>query len=256
MIFYFSGTGNSKHVAETIGKLIGDPVKDIADYYSEVTANKNLTLDVDSQQYLGFVCPVHSWGLAVSMRRFLKRTKINYAGRKVFGIVVCGDTCGKAREQMQEALKAKSGLDISMICSVQMPNNYIVMKGFGTDADDLAKQKLEAAELQMPQIADAIINNKPYDHYVTGSKPFLKGRIIYPLFMAFTLGDKKFHADDNCIDCGLCAKTCPEQNIKMVNGRPEWQGHCVKCLACIHRCPKKAIQYGDVTQTMGRYYFK
>lgn len=256
MIFYFSGTGNSKHVAERIGELLNEHVVSIAHYYQEVTASDKFKINVGDDKFLGFVCPVHSWGIALSMRRFLKRVKINYTGKKIFGIVVCGDNCGKAREQMQELLLKKSGLNLSFVCSVQMPNNYIVMKGFGTDSDELAKQKLEAAEKQLPEIADALLNDKPYEHYVAGTKPFLKGRIIYPLFMKFTLGDKKFFADDNCNSCGLCEKSCPENNIKILDGKPKWQGHCVKCLACIHRCPQKAIQYGDITQSMGRYFFK
>ena len=31
MIFYFSGTGNSRWVAESLGKRLGDAVEDIAD---------------------------------------------------------------------------------------------------------------------------------------------------------------------------------------------------------------------------------
>lgn len=255
MIFYFSGTGNSKHIAERMAELTNEQVKNVADYYDEVHSKNDINISVPDGEILGFVCPVHSWGLALTMRRFLKKARFKYNGNKVFGICVCGDTCGKAREQMQEAL-AKSGIKFNFVCSVQMPNTYIVMKGFGTDPDNLADQKLEIAEKELPQIADAIMNGKVFDRYVTGGNPFLKGRIIYPLFMSLTLGDKKFSADDKCISCGLCAKNCPEHNIQMKENRPEWLGHCVKCLACIHRCPKQAIQYGDITQDMGRYYYK
>ena len=257
MIFYFTGTGNSQHVAARIGELIGDNnIKCIADYYDDVVGSDDFSVDVNGSEPLVFVCPVHSWGLAKSMKRFLKKTKINYQGDKVFGILVCGDNCGKAREQLQETLWKRSRLRCKFVCSVQMPNTYIVMKGFGTDPDELAAQKLEAAEKQLPEIADAIINNKPYDHYVAGTKPFLKGRIVYPLFMAFTLSDKKFYADFHCIACGKCAGFCPEHNIRINHQkRPEWLGHCVKCLSCIHRCPKHAIQYDDSTQNMGRYYY-
>ncbi len=256
MIFYFSGTGNSKHVAQKLGELLGSQVKNIADYYEEVTTLKNFSIGVDKDDCLGFVSPVHSWGLSKTMSRFLKRTKINYQGKKIFAVMVCGDNCGKAREMLSETLKRNSGIECNFICSIQMPNNYIVMKGFGTDSDELAKQKLTTAELEIPKIAEAVKSGKTFDRYVIGTHPFLKGRIIYPLFMKFTMGDKKFFADDNCISCGLCEKTCPEKNISLKNGKPKWLGHCVKCLACIHRCPKKSIQYGDVTQEMGRYYYK
>ena len=256
MIFYFSGTGNSKHVAEELGKLLNTPVKNIADYYDEVTTLKKFSIGVEKDDFLGFVSPVHSWGLSKSMSRFLKRTKINYQGNKVFAVMVCGDTCGKAREMLSETLKKKSGIKCDFVCSIQMPNNYIVMKGFGTDSDELAKQKLSTAELEIPQIADAIKSGKTFDRYVVGGQPFLKGRIIYPLFMKFTLGDKKFFAEDTCNGCGLCVKNCPEKNITLQNSKPKWLGHCVKCLSCIHRCPKKSIQYGKVTKEMGRYYYK
>ncbi|MCR5454143.1 MAG: EFR1 family ferrodoxin, partial [Bacteroidales bacterium] len=168
MIFYFSGTGNSQHVATRLGELLGDTnIKNIAEYYDDVVKGNNFAIDVeDHSKPLGFVCPVHSWGIAKSMKRFLQKTKINYQGNKIFAILVCGDNCGKAREQLQEALWKRSHLRCNMACSVQMPNTYIVMKGFGTDPDELAAQKLAAAEKQLPEIADAITNDKPYDHYV------------------------------------------------------------------------------------------
>ncbi|MCR4559210.1 MAG: ferredoxin, partial [Bacteroidales bacterium] len=64
MIFYFSGTGNSKHVAQKLGELLGSQVKNIADYYEEVTTLKNFSIGVDKDDCLGFVSPVHSWGLS------------------------------------------------------------------------------------------------------------------------------------------------------------------------------------------------
>ena len=256
MIFYFSGTGNSKHIAEKLGELLNTSVKNIADYYDEVTTLKNFSLDVDNEDFLGFVSPVHSWGLSIPMSRFLKKTKINYSGKKVFAVFSCGDNCGKAREQLQEKLKKKSGILCDFVCSVQMPNTYIVMKGFGTDSKELEEKKLKTAEEELPRIADAIKNGKNYDHYVIGTHPFLKGRIVYPLFMQFTMGDKKFFADENCISCGQCEKFCPEKNISLKDGKPQWLGHCVKCLSCIHRCPKRAIQYADITKEMGRYFYK
>lgn len=255
MIFYFSGTGNSKHIAERMAELTGQQTKNVADYYYDIKDGKDINIEVPESEILGFVCPVHSWGLAKTMRRFLKKARFSYKGSRVFGICVCGDNCGKAREQYQELL-AKSGIKFNFVCSVQMPNTYIVMKGFGTDSEELTQNKLQSAEKDLPLIADAILNGKTFDRYVAGTKPFLKGRIIYPLFMWLTMGDKKFSANASCIGCGLCEKNCPEHNIQLKNNRPEWLGHCVKCLSCIHRCPKQAIQYGDITQEMGRYFYK
>ena len=57
MIFYFSGTGNSAHVADRLAEILGDKVKNIADYYDYISFNawaesenefpsRNITLDV------------------------------------------------------------------------------------------------------------------------------------------------------------------------------------------------------------------
>lgn len=54
MIFYFSGTGNSKWVAEKIAENIGDRVFDIS--------SKENIPDVENENYIGFVFPVYAWG--------------------------------------------------------------------------------------------------------------------------------------------------------------------------------------------------
>jgi len=43
-------------------------------------------------------------------------------------------------------------------------------------------------------------------------------------------------------------------NIKIVDGIPEWQHKCQRCLACIHFCTQEAIQYGKKTARRKRYH--
>ena len=65
------------------------------------------------------------------------------------------------------------------------------------------------------------------------------------------VGDAKTVA---VIGCGLCAKNCPEQAIRMQAGKPFWvKEKCAACLECLHRCPKFAIQYGEKTKHHGQY---
>jgi ferredoxin len=66
--------------------------------------------------------------------------------------------------------------------------------------------------------------------------------------------DKQFTVDANCNGCGVCGQVCPVNNIKMSEGRPEWQHHCEQCFACLHWCPAAAIQYGKHTAGRTRYH--
>ena len=88
-----------------------------------------------------------------------------------------------------------------------------------------------------------------------GGSSFLKSNILKPLFYGLLITDRKFRVSDACIGCGICAKSCPLQNITMQNDRPKWNGHCTNCMSCYHRCPKNAINFGKASVGKGQYFF-
>lgn len=45
-----------------------------------------------------------------------------------------------------------------------------------------------------------------------------------------------------CIGCGMCAKMCPPQSLKMVDGKPVFKlNECIRCFCCQEHCPCGAI---------------
>ena len=47
---------------------------------------------------------------------------------------------------------------------------------------------------------------------------------------------------EKCISCGLCAKMCPPQSLKLQNGLPRFDlPNCIRCYCCQEHCPKGAI---------------
>lgn len=252
MIFYFSGTGNSLWVAKELNKAFNEKLISIADELNN--SSNNLTYNLQSDEKIIFVFPVHSWGPAVLIPKFIRKmTLTNYVNQPVSVICTCGDECGYTDKIMRKVLERKS-LRLTAAYSLKMPNNYILLPGFDTDSKEVESEKLQQAPLLLQEIVENIHQIQNGRNYTTGSLPILKSDIIYPLFCKFALKKNSFYATDQCISCGLCEEICPTKTISMYDGKPQWEkSTCVQCLACIHRCPQRAIEYGNITQKRGRY---
>lgn len=277
MVFYFSGTGNSLWVADQLAKMLGEPLVSVAGELRKT--DDSLVYALRETEPILFVYPVHSWGPAVPVLRFISRLKFTgYTGQPIYSVCTCGDECGYTDRRIRKALAAR-GLSLTAAYSVRMPNNYILLPGFSVDSPEVEKKKLEEAparvaaildrlkkeskecglqpDAQQPEVAamqSDLSGGKEVSFYHTGSFPFVKSYLIYPLFTNFAIGKNAFYATDACISCGLCARLCPTGTITLsASGRPQWADTCVQCVACIHRCPVRAIEYGKETQKKGRY---
>lgn len=250
MIFYFTGTGNSLWIAKTLSEAFDEPAVAVADLLNRGETSFSLK----EEEKIFFVYPVHSWGPAVEMMRFVKRLEIKgYHGQPLYSVCSCGDDCGYASRLLSKALK-KKGLRLNGAYSVTMPNNYILLPGFDTDSEELATEKLNKAPARLKQIIEAIRRNDASSAlYHPGSSAFLKTYLVYPLFTHFAIGRNSFRVTEACISCGLCEKICPTHTIRLIDKKPVWTDQCVQCVACIHRCPVKAIEYGRETVKKGRY---
>ena len=87
MIFYFSGTGNSRWVAESLGKRLGDAVEDIADVKIE---KEEYTLP--EGEILGFVFPVYAWAPPTIVMDFISLLRLSSAPKYVFFVWIVQST--------------------------------------------------------------------------------------------------------------------------------------------------------------------
>lgn len=249
MIFCFSGTGNSRHVALEISRYLNDKLISIPDEIN----NKDglISYNMDDESYLGFVYPVHAWGPPKIVLDFIDRLEIKGSPPYVFSVSTCGEEEGKTTQILKNYLEKKS-LNLSSAFTIVMPNNYIL--SYDIEPDEDINKLLVASEEKIKEICQ-IIENKETNIYdlIPGSLSFPKSKIVNTFFKKYALDNKKFFADDKCNSCGLCEDICPVHSIK-VNGKPTWQGDCTMCLACINRCPTQAIQYGKKTTSRGRYF--
>lgn len=240
MIYWFSGTGNSRRVAQDMAQLLGEKLAMMTPGLT--TADKRVV----------WVFPIYSWGVPPYVRQVIESASCP-VGSHHFMVATCGDDAGNAARMWRRIIGSR-GWDAVGVYTVIMPNNYVSMKGFDVDSEELARAKLAAEPDRVREVASGIESELRTDDVVRGRFPWLKTSVIYPWFIRNAMSPKPFNVDDNCISCGNCMGACPLENVMLVNGRPVWGDNCAGCLGCYHACPRHAINYGKATQNKGQYY--
>ena len=94
MIVYFSGTGNSRYIANRISKrtnqdliCLNDRIKE--EDFSDIKTGKNVVL----------VTPTYAWRIPTVVSDFLKKVKLVGAG-KIWFVMTCGGEIGKDRKSV------------------------------------------------------------------------------------------------------------------------------------------------------------
>ncbi len=243
MIYYFSGTGNSRHVANVIAEKSGDKAADI------VEVLKSGIFGSADDEITGFVFPVYFWGLPEIIKRFASLPEVKKSlGKYVFAVITCGANTGNADKMLEKALGRK--LDYSY--SLRMPDNYVVM--YDPCTKEKAQKYLRHADKELESVCnDVSLRTSGRKGSTQGG---IKSAFVYALYNPFR-NTKKFYATDKCVSCGLCEKLCPDSVITIEGGKPVWtKKKCQHCTACINRCPVNAIQYGKATENRGRYNYE
>lgn len=243
MIYYFSGTGNSKWIAEQIAAQTGDQAQSIP----ELTKDGSTAVFAEADSRIGLVFPIYAWGAPLLVERFCRSIQIAN-GAYAFVACTCGDDAGLAIQRLKRFFPYQSAWSFSM------PNNYIL--GFDVDSKELEQQKISAARERLRRVSVSILERKTEFDVHAGNGAWLKTAFIRPMFNMFARRTQPFYATNDCNGCGLCERGCPTKAIVLKQEKPVWvRKNCAQCMACINRCPKQAIQYGAGTNGRGRYYF-
>lgn len=253
MVICFSGTGNSRAVATDIARRLDTTCVELTGSLLTNPSAHQISAEVDNT--IVWVFPVYSWGVPPVVVRFIRECRIENAERCLHHLVVtCGDDAGLTASQWRRLI-GKRGWTSGSATSVIMPNTYVLMKGFDTDPTEVAEKKLKTMPAMVEKAVSRIAGGAAGDLIVKGRFPCFKSRVIYPWFKRYAMSPRPFHSLDNCISCGVCARSCPMDNIIMTAGRPAWNDRCALCLRCYHGCPVHAVAYGKATLKKGQYLY-
>lgn len=246
MVLYFSGTGNSRRVAECVAGMLDDRV------YSMLEAAEESMFRLADEEKLGFVFPVYSWGPPAVVVRALRKLRTSCMPEYVYFICTCGDDTGKTADIFRKEVATK-GWKCQAGFSVMMPNTYVCLPGFDVDSVRLANLKLNGMKGRLEFIVSCIKSRKQVTDCHEGIFPRLKSYFIRPFFLRYLTSPEAFCVSETCISCGKCVQVCPLHNIRLVEGHPVWGSDCAMCLACYHHCPSHAVGYGNMTKGKGQF---
>ena len=247
MILYFSGTGNSKFVAQRIAVALGDKILNLND---RIKASD--TSLVETGERVIIVTPTYAWRIPRVVRDWLLRTEPRGAKRAWF-VMTCGSEIGNADKYNRELCTEKA-ISCMGTAQIVMPENYIAM--FSAPQADEAREIVAKAEPNIDCVIASIQSNQPfaparnnlYERFMSGP--------VNPIFYKFFVKADAFTVSDACIGCGQCAKRCPMNNVTLKDGKPSWGKNCTHCMACICYCPVSAIEYGKKSVGQPRYHFE
>jgi ferredoxin len=238
-IYYFSSTGNSLQIARIISSEIGNCViKPITTEISEEPVG-------GSQEYVGFSFPVFNFGMPRLVKKFIENLNI-LPETYCFAVITYGGYAANTLGMLEDIL-LKKNLELSYSMEVQMPKSNASAPG-----DKIIKRVINSAIGRVIKASGDIANE--IKRPVRRKAVCLTNVTNSWLYENIEEYDKKFSVTDQCIDCGLCARICPVNNIIIENRQHIWLHHCEQCLKCLQWCPGEAIQYGRKTTRWKRYH--
>lgn len=233
VVFYFSGTGNSRFVAEHFAAAAG-----VACYSIEEPLDAAVLLR--QEEVVAFCYPVYGSCVAGPMRSFVQTHQDELQGKRFVILATQLIFSGDGAHALC-ALLPDGAANVVYAEHICMPNNLCNFPMFPVTNGEKNARKLKRARRRIDRAASEILRGVIRRR---GFHPFsvLLGKsqsAFWPALEQQAANDVRVSVD--CIRCGLCVRTCPVKNLAMGEHGVEQLGHCAVCYRCVNACPKQAI---------------
>ena len=169
MIYYLTGTGNSRWAAQLLADHLHDTAEDAAP-----ALKSGLAPSLHSEKPWVFVCPTYGWQIPHVFADLLRRTGFD-GSRKAYFVLTCGDDIGAAGPRLRK-LCGELGLEYRGVWPLVMPENYVAM--FPVPGEEEAKKIIDAAREPLLEAAALIAGDQPFP----GGKLTLADRLKSGIF--------------------------------------------------------------------------
>jgi len=230
---FFSGTGNTKYIAENIsGKLnaVCHSIEDDIDFDS-------IMIDHDCI----CVCyPIYVSRSPLIFREFVIKHMKLFENKNLIILVTQYMFSGDGARSFTDIFP-KNYFNVIYAEHFLMPNNICNFA--------LLRVKNGDENADLIKITDKKINKICND--IKNSRIVKRGFNIFSQFIGLSQclyadnllikGKSSIVVDEDCNRCGICVENCPASNLALVDNKITHNNNCTVCYRCVNVCPEKAI---------------
>ena len=232
VVLYFSGTGNTKFVAETFAEQMGAECFSIEEKQAFHTILKE-------NGSICFCYPIYCSGVPRIMREFAIKHKDALRNKRVAIFCTQAMYSGDGARAFTDIFP-ENWFQVIYAEHFFMPNNLCNVLPEWTFSDRVVQWEVFCAKRKIKRICRQIrrgtVRKKGFHRF---------SKKLGMMQRKYQLGaeEKAKHGvevSESCITCGLCVRSCPVENFVMAD-QVIPQGKCIYCYRCVNLCPKKAI---------------
>jgi len=232
-MLYFSGTGNSKYIAELFCRNMGSACYSIEE-------NVDFEELIDANETIGFCYPVYMSRVPRIMREFVGKHMASLKGKKLIifctQLILSGDGARAFADMF-----ARDYVEVIYAEHFFMPNNVSNVFLLPMTSAKRIEKCMVKSQRKMQSACRNINNGKIKKRGFNIISRALG--LIQAVFMSTV--EKK--ANDSvviieaCTKCRICVSVCPMNNLAYENETITHKHNCTMCYRCINKCPPKAI---------------
>lgn len=237
--FYFTGTGNTRYVAQALGDRLAAAFEV---RLHEITAREDFQTELKRADCVLLAFPIYGSSPPVPMRRFVHRHGDSFAAKEVIIVVTQFLFSGDGAASLGRTVESYGGR-VRYAEHFRMPNNLADCKALKVRNGEELQTMLRRTDARIDRFARVILAGgscrrgfSPVSHAV--------GYFCQRALWRKGEGEKTnaLRIDGSrCIGCGACVRQCPVGNLRLEAGKARPLGQCALCYRCVNLCPKQAV---------------
>ncbi len=229
-VVYFSATDGTKKIVKGIAEGIAEEIKDSYKEY-------NLTLPAGRQEEITFGendlvivgVPVYAGRVPIFLMDYLLKLKGNNTPT-IFVTVYGNRNYDDALLELKNEMEKNGFVGVAAGAFIGEHSNTKQVGTNRPDVKDLEIAKKFGSEIKN-KLEDIVDVSKIEKLVVKGNYPYKEINPAPPIAPT---------TNNDCIECGVCAKNCPVNAINAEDYKDVASTKCIRCSSCVKRCPVNA----------------